>query len=339
MRYTIAVACAAVALATPLVGQETGDAITRRAAFEKLQTELARVTVESRITRGAPYSGEAVTETTQLLSDGNRIARKSVTRIYRDSDGRTRRENVSASGEVTTINISDPVGESTYVLYPQTKIAHRNGVIMMGPGGRGSAAGMVEPGSPAVVMPRRTPDGSPSVYVGDPNSEAVKKAEAEARAAAAAGGGGGEGTASSGAVARGGAGARGGGRGGSVAVAPEPVPTASGALTRVPGRAPKTEDLGQQMIEGVLATGTRSTTTIPAGLIGNVKPILIVSEQWFSEELKVLVMTKHTDPRNGETTYRLTNIIQGEPHRSLFEVPADYTLQDSVMRRRTPMQP
>jgi hypothetical protein len=98
------------------------------------------------------------------------------------------------------------------------------------------------------------------------------------------------------------------------------------------------EDLGSQVVEGVAATGTRTTTTIPAGSIGNEQPIVIVSEQWFSPELKVLVMTKHSDPRTGETTYRLTNIAQSEPARSLFEVPPDYTLRDSTIRRQSPMQ-
>ena len=81
------------------------------------------------------------------------------------------------------------------------------------------------------------------------------------------------------------------------------------------------------------------TTTIPAGSIGNEQPILVVSEQWFSPDLKVLVMTKHSDPRSGENTYRLTNITQTEPVRTLFEVPADYTLKDSVIRRQSPMLP
>ena len=99
------------------------------------------------------------------------------------------------------------------------------------------------------------------------------------------------------------------------------------------------EELGTQVVEGVPATGTRTTTTIPAGAIGNEQPLLIVSEQWFSPELKVLVLTKHSDPRTGETIYRLTNILQTEPTRSLFEVPADYTLRDSLIRRQSPMQP
>jgi hypothetical protein len=80
-----------------------------------------------------------------------------------------------------------------------------------------------------------------------------------------------------------------------------------------------------------MATGTRTTTTLPAGEIGNAQEIKVVSEQWFSDELQVLVMTKHSDPRSGETIYRLTNILRAEPDPSLFTVPADYTIQE---RRR-----
>ena len=94
------------------------------------------------------------------------------------------------------------------------------------------------------------------------------------------------------------------------------------------------EDLGQQTIEGVSATGTRTTTEIPAGAIGNEQPIKIVSEQWFSPELQVLVLTKHSDPRTGETTYRLTGVVRAEQARSLFDLPPDYTLQESVIRRQ-----
>jgi hypothetical protein len=64
------------------------------------------------------------------------------------------------------------------------------------------------------------------------------------------------------------------------------------------------EQLGKQMIEGVEAEGTRTTVTIPAGEIGNERPIEIVSERWYSPELQLVVMTKHSDPRSGETTYK-----------------------------------
>lgn len=88
----------------------------------------------------------------------------------------------------------------------------------------------------------------------------------------------------------------------------------------------KSESLGKQTIEGVVAEGTRSIQTIPAGEIGNDRPIEIVSERWYSPELQTVVLSKHTDPRQGETTFRLTNLRREEPAKSLFEVPADYTL-------------
>ena len=90
----------------------------------------------------------------------------------------------------------------------------------------------------------------------------------------------------------------------------------------------KNEDLGTQMVEGVQATGTRTVMTIAAGEIGNERPIEVVSERWFSPELQVVVMTKNSDPRVGETIYRLTNISRAEPPHSLFEVPADYTVDE-----------
>jgi len=87
------------------------------------------------------------------------------------------------------------------------------------------------------------------------------------------------------------------------------------------------ETLPDRLIEGVRAQGHRRTTTVPIGAIGNERPITIVSEEWASPDLQVLVMTSRTDPRLGKSTYRLTNIIQGEPDPSMFEVPPDYTVR------------
>ncbi len=87
-------------------------------------------------------------------------------------------------------------------------------------------------------------------------------------------------------------------------------------------------DLGTQTIEGVPAQGTRITRTIPSGQIGNVQPIVITTESWYSPDLKVLVMSKSNDPRMGETTYKLTNIQRSEPTPSLFQPPDDYTVKD-----------
>jgi len=89
-----------------------------------------------------------------------------------------------------------------------------------------------------------------------------------------------------------------------------------------------TEDLGSQTMEGVLVKGTRTTHTIPAGQIGNEAPITIVSEVWTSPELKTVVYSKRSDPRIGEQTFRLTNIVRAEPNPSLFTVPADFRIVD-----------
>jgi hypothetical protein len=89
-----------------------------------------------------------------------------------------------------------------------------------------------------------------------------------------------------------------------------------------------TTDLGTQTIEGVAAQGTRVTRTIPAGAMGNELPIVITTETWFSPELKILVMSKSSDPRMGETTYQLTNLSRSEPDPALFQIPADYTVKD-----------
>ena len=330
MKHAITMTVAALVFAAPVAGQERRVMVTQpgqpQAALEKQIVEVARAGVESRITPGAPYSADAVTESVHVLADGNRIARKTSTRIYRDSEGRTRREQMSTSGEVQTVNISDPVAGSMYLLNPATRTAYRNGVVMSGGRGGVATATVAGSGGGGTVTAMRTPEAGVAVAVPADEMARRREVETQAVAAAAAGGGG---------VAVGGTGRSAGG-----AVAPVPFPgEPTLERTMSPGRGSvNKEELGQQVVEGVLATGTRTTTTLPAGTIGNEQPIVVLSEQWFSEELKVLVMTKHSDPRSGITTYRLTNVVQAEPARSLFEVPADYTLKESVIRRQSPMQ-
>ena len=89
----------------------------------------------------------------------------------------------------------------------------------------------------------------------------------------------------------------------------------------------KHEDLGTQTIEGVSAQGKRETVTIPAGEIGNERPIEIVTETWFSPELHTMVLRKHSDPRLGDSTYRLTDIKRNEPDAALFQAPAGAKLR------------
>ena len=90
-----------------------------------------------------------------------------------------------------------------------------------------------------------------------------------------------------------------------------------------------TEDLGTQTMEGVQVTGVRTTQTIPAGKIGNDRPINIVTEVWTSPDLKTIVLSKRNDPRSGEQTFKLTNIQRSEPDPSLFTVPSDFKTSDN----------
>jgi hypothetical protein len=97
--------------------------------------------------------------------------------------------------------------------------------------------------------------------------------------------------------------------------------------------AAKTEDLGTQVIQGVSAQGTRVTRAIAAGQEGNEKEIDIVTETWYSADLQVVVQSKTSDPRFGETVYQLTGLNRAEPDPALFAVPSGYTLQEGRARR------
>jgi hypothetical protein len=244
-----------------------------------------RVAVEARTTKGAPYSAEAVTESTQTLADGNRINQKATTRIYRDGEGRTRREQLDESGAVESIFIVDPGAGTSYVFEQgPNRIRER----MTGT----DSTGTVSKDAPATVAFKGNVGGN--VFF-ENRVETRTKAQAEAKMRRAG-------------------------------------PETQAAGERGDEGQSVREDLGTTTIEGLAATGTRTTTTIPAGAIGNLQPIKVVSEEWFSPDLKVLLLTKHNDPRSGETIYRLLNVVRAEPDRSLFSVPADETQGKPVIR-------
>lgn len=86
------------------------------------------------------------------------------------------------------------------------------------------------------------------------------------------------------------------------------------------------EPLGTRQITGVRTEGTRQTMTIPAGVFGNTRPMNVVTERWFSSELKIVVESRTMDPRTGDVFYHVVSLDRGEPSRELFEVPSDYTV-------------
>lgn len=293
---------------------------------------------DGRVVKGAPYSAQALTETTQTLSDGNRIVNKSTATIYRDSEGRTRREQTlrmmgpfAATGEPPqSIFINDPVAGVSYALDSRSKLAHkmmRFEFKMRSPEGAGEGTGVGTGGGVGVSMRAGGPAPNPQ-----PEASTPPVLERTAPAPGA-------GVRMSGPP----PGLPGGEGSGMVFERAVPAPPGDGGSGMVflwQGKRDenaRTESLGKQTIEGVEAEGTRNTIEIPAGEIGNERPIEIVFERWYSPELQVVVMTKHSDPRFGETTYRLTNIDRSEPARSLFEVPADYKVRDG-MRAPEPLQ-
>jgi hypothetical protein len=259
--------------AVPIDAAEVALGLRHKFMFISAEMEHGKVV------KGAPYSAEAVTERTQTLSDGNRIVHKSTTKVFRDSEGRTRREqqldaigNWEASEDAPKrIFIQDPVGKVHYILDPENQIARK---IKL------EATKMRRAATPA--------------------NEAEDTFEMHA-----------------------------------------PHAMGPGHFTKevmirksLSDKDAKKESLGKQTMEGLVVEGTRTTITIPAGEMGNELPIQVVSERWYSPDLQTNVMTRHSDPRFGETVYQLTRISRGEQDRSLFQVPQGYKTETGSPRHR-----
>ena len=104
-------------------------------------------------------------------------------------------------------------------------------------------------------------------------------------------------------------------------------PGAQSAAPDVPRPEVKNESLGPDIKEGISVEGRRITTVYPVGFFGNDRPITVINETWTSPELGMMVLSKMSDPRSGESTTRLTNVSRAEPDASLFQVPPDYTVE------------
>jgi hypothetical protein len=85
------------------------------------------------------------------------------------------------------------------------------------------------------------------------------------------------------------------------------------------------EDLGMHEIAGISAHGARETQTIPAESNGTGRDIVITDEYWYSEELRMNLMLRHSDPRTGSITMTVTQLDRSEPDPAFFAIPADYT--------------
>jgi hypothetical protein len=280
MKLLIGIMLSAVALATSTQAQEAK--VATRMTDVKMGAEII-ASSSIKVVKNAPFSAEAISESSQVLPDGNEITRSVTTKMYRDSEGRFRREEMSGGsggafvGVYQMISILDPVEGTRFLLSPTVKTARRVNI------GTTSVGGVVSAYTPTISPSQRAQ--IEGAAAGQPGLAALAS---------------------------------------SIIVQPGQVTVQ--AIPSLSNNQAKTESLGVREIEGVQAEGTRSVTTIPAGTIGNERPIESVYERWYSKDLQLIVFSKHTDPRFGEQTYRLTNISRSEPDRSLFTPSSDYKI-------------
>lgn len=275
---------------------------------------------------GKPLVAQFVTEHHQSFSDGTHIARTTQSSVYRDAAGRLRRESQlalpglpAAVSTASFVNLVDRQQGFGYVLDPQEMVAHR--YPLDGP-------------APSYVA-RVNAKGSGNALLGTPQNSPAPPQESRWHLLGLA---------------------RHFGRGSSGAPA---LPDASKAgepqavtgfisdetvLTAAPSMridqpflaAPypvRTENLGEKEILGYRCTGSRVITTLPAGQIGNDRPIDIVSEQWFAPELELVMRSLHRDPWAGEFITSVTKVTRGEQPSALFDIPEHYKVVDAASER------
>ena len=284
-------------------------------AFEQANMGGPMMFMMHKPVKNAPYSAESVSEQTQSLADGNQIVNKTSSMSYRDSAGRTRQEVRGPNGAVRRITIHDPVEGSSYILNPETKTATKvkaprelarmaadkaraHVAQMRKEGGQGQGQGQEE----IIIKRVERPDGDVAQRVRENVRIRVSKEMAE---------------------------------GHPMAGLERLGPMMAGAFgdMKWSGKA-TTKDLGSKEIDGVKAQGKLRSYEIPAGEIGNRNAIVVSTETWYSPELQVTLLSKSSDPRSGERSFRLAGLKREEPAAALFAVPSDYTVKDAMTVER-----
>lgn len=253
---------------------------------------------EAAIVRNQPYQATAVTEIRQTLANGTHINQTIEATVARDSEGRTvRAQKLGAGGPFFALRIGAKAdapwtnGESAMLTTIFDPVAREH-------------IDYTSDMKVAHVIPM---DVSPAPAAGG-----------RSRTFSVAGHGEGEGPV---VAFAGPAGARGrvvAGGGSSLSI----------QRAVVGGDPARTEDLGTRPIDGIEATGTRKTWSIPAGAIGNDQDLVTTEETWYSPELQMVLLSVRDDPRFGTTTYSLRNLTRNEPDKRLFEVPAGYAVEN-----------
>ena len=238
---------------------------------------------------GAPYSAAITNESVETLADGNRIVHKTTGTTARDSQGRTRQDtSLPVIGNLAAANAPHLI----FIHDPVAQVSYTLNMTQKTAQKMPKLPPSPPPGAQGDTFSMRVVEGDVAPIQLPPQEAATTPATMTVTPDAGAG------------------------------------PVFEKHLVMVEPDKGDVEDLGSQTMEGVHVTGLRTTRTIPAGQIGNEKPITIVTEVWSSPELKTVVYSKRTDPRMGEQTFRLTNIVSGEPSASLFTVPVDFKIVD-----------
>jgi hypothetical protein len=301
-------------LAFGAVAQEAGTAERKRVeettTLQKKMLEMNMVgAIKGPLVKGLPYSADEITETNQVLADGTRIHRETKVSVSRDAEGRTRRETPE------NVTIIVPVAGTTYVINTKTnavrKLQMANTMIY-----RDTVHAGAGPGEKTTFSVHTSGDGQANIVINgqplDPKAvaELIAKAKAEGRAEVKGDLGVVVSDGNFGFVHASGA-------------APVTGTFTTGPMVIRRSAPGKEESLGKKNMEGVIAEGKRNVETIEAGAIGNDRPIQIVNEHWYSDELGQMVYSKRSDPRTGEEIFRVTNIRRGDPPAYLFQAPPD----------------
>ncbi|HTZ60375.1 MAG TPA: hypothetical protein VMB49_19835 [Acidobacteriaceae bacterium] len=250
--------------------------------------------------KNAPYQAQAVTEMKQTLADGSHINQTTTATVARDSEGRTVRiQKLNALGPWKSANTSAQNSQTLTTIFDPVAKEH------IDYSSNSTVAHVIS----MPPLPPGTGLRAEGRMLQSEDQITAPAAPGEAGFVVAAG------APPAGAVAQG------------FAIQTRAISPDMGKVY-----APKTESLGTKNIEGLQVRGTRTTTTIPAGTIGNDKDLNITRETWYSPDLQLVVQSTQNDPRFGETTYTLKNIQQGSPDVTLFQVPPNYTIDKVVPR-------
>lgn len=283
---------------------------------------------QARMVKNAPYSAEMVSEKTQTLGDGNQIVRKNSSKSYRDSAGRSRTEVRNEDGEVVSVTIHDPVEGVRWILRPRDKsaikigaavhattaIAAREAARAAAADARVAAAEARVAGAQARVAADQAririeelrrdgklQEGERFIVKQVERPGAAGDKDVQIRIAQVAG----------------------------ANVAARVAPMIAGAIGEHKWSSKaETKDLGSREFNGVKANGTLRSYEIPAGEIGNRHAIVVSTETWIAPELQAVVYQKRSDPRSGESVFRLEDLKREEPAAALFTVPSDYSVKE-----------